>query len=66
MLSKSFSTLYHPCYEVENINSKVQELYKNGFRILHNIAAAPAIGVDAKVVFMHSLYTGVIELVQLE
>jgi len=63
ILKKNGVTPYHICYEVENIESSVQELGKNGWFPIKEPEIAPAIG-NRRVVFLFTKNAGMIELVE--
>lgn len=62
-LSKIGPTPYHICYRSSNIESDIEELQKNRFKV--SVPLAPAIAFGKKrVVFMYSLSLGLIEIVE--
>ena len=62
-LSSVGPTPYHICYESSDIDAIILALSKKGFRAV--IPPAPAVAFDGKrVVFMTSLGTGLIEIVE--
>ncbi len=65
LLKKYGNSPYHICYEVEDIDLSVEELRSNGYLMFTKIAPAPAIDMNATVVFLTHAQVGMIELVQL-
>lgn len=62
-LSKIGPTPYHICYKSDAIEEDIENLVKNRFKV--TIPLAPAIAFHGKrVVFMYSLSTGLIEIVE--
>lgn len=63
ILSKSGPTPYHICYKSADIESDIERLEKNRFKV--TVPLAPAIAFGGKrVVFMYSLSVGLIEIVE--
>lgn len=58
------NTIYHVCYEVNDIDKAITELKGNGFLLFRDKQMAPAISKDSVVVFMMHTRMGIIELVQ--
>jgi len=63
LLKKNGPATYHICYEVENIDDKIKELKKNGFMVISDISAAPAID-EKSVAFLFNKDIGLIELLE--
>ena len=62
-ISKIGPTPYHICYRSRNIETDVEELRKNHFKV--SIPPAPAVAFNGKrVVFLYSLTVGLIEIVE--
>ena len=62
-LSKIGPTPYHICYKSTDIETDVENLKKNRFKV--TIPLAPAVAFNGKrVVFMYSLSIGIIEIVE--
>lgn len=62
-LSKIGPTPYHICYKSENIESDIESLKRNRYKV--SIPLAPAIAFDNKrVVFLYNLAVGLIEIVE--
>ncbi|MBP5622221.1 MAG: VOC family protein [Thermoguttaceae bacterium] len=65
LLKKVGPTPYHLCYLSENIETDVDELIKQRFKVL--IPPAPAVAFGGRrVVFMYSLAIGIVEIVERE
>lgn len=62
-LSKVGPTPYHVCYQSENLESDIEVLKRQGFRLIVNPARAEAFG-GRRVAFMTSLETGLMEIVE--
>lgn len=62
-LSKIGPTPYHICYKSDSIETDINNLQKNRFKV--TIPLAPAVAFDGKrVVFLYSLSVGLIEIVE--
>lgn len=62
-LSNAVGTLYHICYESEDLEKEVEELKSQGYKIV--IEPQPAIAFDGKrVVFMMNIGFGLMEIVE--
>ena len=64
LLKKYNNTIYHICYEVDDIDSAVEELKKSGFLLFRGRQKAPALSESSEVVFLMHSHMGIIELVQ--
>lgn len=63
ILSKSGSSLYHICYEVENFEQKIEELKKQ--RFVQVISPTPAIAFNGRnICFLYNPNLGLIELLE--
>lgn len=62
-LSNVGATPYHICYQSENLDTKIEELQKNGFKVIIPPAEAVAFG-RKKVVFMMTVGMGLLEIVE--
>ncbi|WP_164123636.1 VOC family protein [Sphingobacterium sp. xlx-130] len=63
ILSKSGSSLYHICYEIENLEDKIEELKKQRFILI--LPPTPAIAFDGrKICFLYNSTLGLIELLE--
>ncbi|WP_017494970.1 VOC family protein [Flavobacterium sp. WG21] len=63
ILAKSGSSLYHICYEVDNIDEKIEELKKQ--RFVQIIPPTPAVAFDGrKICFFYNPTLGLIELLE--
>lgn len=60
---KDMAIPYHLCYEVADIDVKIEELRKDKFILAESPKEAPAIN-DAKVAFLYKRTVGLIELVE--
>ena len=65
LLKKYKNTPYHFCYITENLENKLSELEKDGYRIIQAPLPAPCIG-GAPVAFLMNPDMGIIELVELK
>lgn len=63
LLTKNGSAPYHICYKSDDIESDINRLLNNKYKI--TVPLAPAIAFDnRRVVFMYSLSVGLIEIVE--
>lgn len=63
MVNKNGSSLYHICYEVEQIEDRIEELQKQGFLLRHK--AVPAVAFKGKrIAWLYNPYLGLIELLE--
>lgn len=62
-LSKIGPTPYHICYKSNDIESDIERLQSNRFKVSIPLAPAIAFG-NKRVVFMYSLSVGLIEIVE--
>ncbi|OXB00998.1 lactoylglutathione lyase [Flavobacterium plurextorum] len=63
ILSKSGTSIYHICYEIDDINSKIEELKKK--RFISIIPPTPAIAFNGrKICFLYNPTLGLIELLE--
>ena len=62
-LSKIGPTPYHICYQSNDIESDIERLQANRFKVSIPLAPAIAFG-NKRVVFMYSLSVGLIEIVE--
>lgn len=62
-LSKMGPTPYHICYKSNDIESDIERLQTNRFKVSIPLAPAIAFG-NKRVVFMYSLSVGLIEIVE--
>ncbi len=65
LMKKYKNTAYHICYRVPSLEESVEKLEKDGWHLFKEAEEAPAIGKDAKVVFMMSADIGMIELLEM-
>lgn len=65
VLNKNGPTPYHICYEVADMEEAVGKLKENGWMVVREAEAAPAIG-GASVVFLYNRHIGMIELVEIK
>ena len=63
-LSKIGATPYHICYQTECMERDIENLKSNGYRVITEPAKAIAFN-NKRVVFLFSLATGLIELVEI-
>lgn len=63
---KSKIQLYHTCYEVDNIHTKIEEMLEQRWHLIDDIKPAPAISDTAVVAFLYNREAGIIELLQLQ
>lgn len=62
-VSKTGNSLYHICYEVDNLEKTMAKLRDKGFLLRH--APVPAIACDGKrIAWMYNRYIGLIELLE--
>jgi methylmalonyl-CoA/ethylmalonyl-CoA epimerase len=64
LLQRFKNTPYHFCYEVDDIESAIQELSDKHYTVIQNPDIAPCID-DKKVAFLNNISMGIIELVEL-
>lgn len=63
ILDKSGSSLYHICYEVENIRDCINTLRAKGFIVI--LKPTPAIAFNNRnISFLYNSHTGIIELLE--
>lgn len=62
-LSNAIGTPYHICYESENFDTEIDELVKQGYKIVIEPRTAVAFG-GRKVVFMMNIGFGLLEIVE--
>ena len=62
-LSNAVGTPYHICYESENLDAEIDELVKQGFKVVIEPRPAVAFG-GRRVVFMMSIGFGLMEIVE--
>ena len=63
ILAKSGSSLYHICYEIDNIDEKIEELKQQRFTQI--MPPTPAIAFDGrKICFFYNSTLGLIELLE--
>lgn len=62
-LEKNGVTLYHTCYQVEDIEKAIAELRKMRYVVVVKPVVAPAI-MNSKVCFLYNKHVGLIELVE--
>lgn len=63
LMKRAGNAPYHICYTAENIEKDVSDLTGNGYVLVHEPLAAPAIG-GKRVAFLMSPAIGLIELVE--
>ena len=62
-LSNAIGTPYHICYESENLDTDVEKLVEQGYKVV--IAPRPAIALgNRRVVFMMNIGFGLMEIVE--
>ena len=62
-LSNAVGTPYHICYESENLDAEIEELAKQGFKVVIEPRPAVAFG-GRRVVFMMNIGFGLMEIVE--
>lgn len=63
ILAKNGPMPYHICYISNNLDTDMEALKKNRFKI--TVSPAPAVAFNGKrVVFLYSLYVGLVEIVE--
>ena len=62
-LSNAVGTPYHICYESENLDAEIEELAKQGFKVVIEPRRAVAFG-GRRVVFMMNIGFGLMEIVE--
>ena len=62
-LSNAVGTPYHICYESENFDEEIDELVKQGYKVVIEPRPAVAFG-NRRVVFMMNIGFGLIEIVE--
>lgn len=66
LMKKCKNMAYHICYLVDNLNESVKIFEESGYFLFKEEEAAPAIGQDARVVFLINQDVGIVELLQLQ
>ena len=64
LLKKYNNTIYHICYETDDLDTAIQCLKGKGFLLFKEKQAAPAISVTAEVAFLMHINLGIVELIQ--
>ncbi|HEW92376.1 MAG TPA: VOC family protein [Thermotogaceae bacterium] len=63
ILAKVGPTLYHICYEVDNLENSITRLKKSKYLLLYQPSEAIALG-NKRVAFMYNALVGIVELVE--
>lgn len=64
LCSKKDETIYHECYEVDNIEETIKELKNNNYIVISNIVYSKLL--LGQVCFLYSKENGIIELLEVK